>query len=72
MRRHESIDPGRSHTFTNGVTLMTGGSQRITATEIRVLGLNGTADVKVSARTTCRQTSRRLAVHSGQLDLFGQ
>lgn len=40
-----------SHTFTNGVTLMTAGSQSITATAFGAFGLNGTANVTVSATT---------------------
>ena len=36
-----------SHTFTNGVTLGTPGSQTITATVIGAPGLNGTANVTV-------------------------
>ena len=42
-----------SHTFTNGVTLMTAGSQSITATVVGAPGINGTADVTVSATTIC-------------------
>jgi hypothetical protein len=41
-----------SHTFTNGVTLKTAGSQSITATTIGASALNGTATVTVSAATT--------------------
>lgn len=67
-----TVSDAGSHTFTNGATLMTAGSQSITATEIGVPGLNGTANVTVSATTTTTQTSGTLAVHSGQLDLFGQ
>jgi hypothetical protein len=37
-----------SHTFTNGATLMTAGNQSITATEVGVPGLNGTAYITVS------------------------
>jgi len=44
-----------SHSFTNGVTLMTAGSQRITATGIGVPGLNGTANVTVSLTTAADQ-----------------
>lgn len=38
-----------SHTFTNGVTLNTPGSQTITATVIGAPGLNATATVTISA-----------------------
>jgi hypothetical protein len=48
-----------SHTFTNGVTLMTAGSQRITATGIGVPGLNGTANVTVSLTTAADQMALR-------------
>jgi len=41
-----------SHTFTNGVTLMTAGSQSLTATCIEVPSLTATANVTVSAMTT--------------------
>ncbi len=44
-----------SHTFTNGITLMTAGSQSITATVIGASGINGTANVTVSAATTATQ-----------------
>ncbi len=40
-----------SHTFTNGVTLRTVGSQTITVIDIGAPGLNGTATVTVSAST---------------------
>lgn len=40
---------GGSHTFTNGVTLNTPGSQTITATVIGAPGLNASATVIVSA-----------------------
>lgn len=40
-----------SHTFTNGVTLMTAGNQSITATVIGAPGLNGTTNVTVLAAT---------------------
>jgi hypothetical protein len=45
-----------SHTFTNGVTLMTAGSQSITATAIGAAGLTGRANVTVSATTTAAQS----------------
>src|ERR1035438_2604194 len=45
-----------SHTFTNGVTLMTAGSQSITATVIGAAGLTGSASVTVSATTTAAQS----------------
>ena len=48
-----------SHTFTNGVTLMTAGSQRITATGIGVPGLNGTSNVTVSLTIAAYQTVSR-------------
>ncbi len=38
-----------SHTFTDGVTLMTPGSQSITATVSGAPGINGTANVTVDA-----------------------
>jgi hypothetical protein len=44
-----------SHTFTNGVTLMTAGSQSITATVIGASALTATANVTVSATTTATQ-----------------
>jgi hypothetical protein len=44
-----------SHTFTNGVILTTAGSQSITATAVGASGLNGTANVTVSATTTATQ-----------------
>jgi hypothetical protein len=44
-----------SHTFTNGVILMSAGSQSITATAIGASGLNGTANVTASAATTATQ-----------------
>jgi hypothetical protein len=44
-----------SHTFTNGVTLMTAGSQSITATVVGAAGLNGSANVTVTATTTVSQ-----------------
>jgi hypothetical protein len=40
-----------SHTFTNGVTLMTPGSQSITATIIGATAITGTANVTVPAAT---------------------
>ena len=45
-----------SHTFTNGVTLMTAGSQSITATVIGAAGLTGSTNVTVSATTTAAQS----------------
>jgi hypothetical protein len=45
-----------SHTFTNGVTLMTAGNQSITATVIGAPGLNGTTNVIVSAATALAQS----------------
>jgi hypothetical protein len=45
-----------SHTFTNGVTLMTAGSQSITATAIGASGLTGGTNVTVSATTTTAQS----------------
>lgn len=44
-----------SHTFTNGVTLMTTGSQSITATIVKASALTATANVTVSATTTASQ-----------------
>jgi hypothetical protein len=46
-----------SHAYTNGVTLMTAGSQTITATEIGVPGLHGTAYITVSAPTVAQLTA---------------
>lgn len=43
-----------SHTFTNGVTLRTAGSQTITGTVIGAPGINGTASVTVSAANAMR------------------
>jgi hypothetical protein len=43
-----------SHTFTNGVTLMTPGSQSITATAPNATPITGTATVMVSVATTDR------------------
>jgi hypothetical protein len=45
-----------SHTFTNGVTLMTLGTQSITATVIGASALTATAKVTVSATTTATQS----------------
>ena len=44
-----------SHTFTNGVALMTAGSQSITATVIGAPGLTATANVTVAATSTAMQ-----------------
>ena len=44
-----------SHTFTNGVTLMTAGSQTVTATIIDASALTATANVTVS--TTTKQSN---------------
>jgi hypothetical protein len=40
-----------SHTFTNGVTLMTAGSQSITATDTVASSITGTTNVMVTAAT---------------------
>ena len=40
------------HTFTNGVTLMSAGSQRITASAVGATGLTGSANVTVSTTST--------------------
>lgn len=48
--RFTAADSG-SHTFTNGVTLMTAGSQSITATCVVAASITGTANVTVSATT---------------------
>jgi hypothetical protein len=45
-----------SHTFTNGVTLMTDGSQSVTATIIGASALNATANLTVSATSTAAQS----------------
>jgi hypothetical protein len=45
-----------SHTFTNGVTLMTAGTQSITATVHGASALTATAKVTVSATTTAKQS----------------
>ncbi|SPF32267.1 hypothetical protein SBA1_1040035 [Candidatus Sulfotelmatobacter kueseliae] len=44
-----------SHTFTNGVTLMKVGNQSITAIIIGAPGINGSANVTVSATTIAMQ-----------------
>jgi len=44
-----NVNDGGSHTFTDGVTLMTPGSQSVTATVIGAAGLNGSANVTVTA-----------------------
>jgi len=44
-----------SHTFTNGVTLMTVGSQSITATVVGAPGLTATANVTVSATSVAAE-----------------
>lgn len=41
-----------SHTFTNGVTLMTPGSQSVTATDVFGTPITGTANIMVSAAPT--------------------
>ena len=45
-----------SHTFTDGVILMTPGSQSITATIIGAPGINGTVSLTVSAKTAPMQS----------------
>ena len=45
-----------SHTFSNGVILNTSGPQSITATAIGAQGLNGTANILVSAPATAIRT----------------
>jgi hypothetical protein len=54
-----------SHTFSNGVILTTAGSQSITATAVGASGLNGTANVTVSATTTATQFSAKRALQPG-------
>jgi hypothetical protein len=49
--RFTAADAG-SHTFTNGVTLMTAGTQSITATDTVASSISGTVNVTVSAATT--------------------
>ncbi len=44
-----------SHTFANGITLMTAGSQHITATDTTASVLTATADVSVSSATSTRK-----------------
>jgi hypothetical protein len=44
-----------SHTFTNGVTLMTAGGQSITATDTIASSITATVNVPVSAATTATQ-----------------
>ncbi len=44
-----------SHAFTNGVTLMTAGSQSMTATDIIAPSITATGSVAVTAATTDRQ-----------------
>lgn len=46
-----------SHTFTNGVTLMTAGSQSVRVTDIIASSITATANVSVTAATTDRQFS---------------
>jgi hypothetical protein len=46
-----------SHTFTNGVTLMTPGSQSITATDPNATPITGTTNVMVIAATTYAATT---------------
>jgi hypothetical protein len=50
-----TVNDAGSHTFPNGVTLKTPGSQSITATVVGGPGINGTANVTVSAPTTVTQ-----------------
>lgn len=50
-----SANDSGSHTFVNGVTLMTAGSQSITATIIGASGLTATANLTVSAMSTAAQ-----------------
>ena len=58
-----------SHTFTNGVTLMTAGSQSITATAIGAAGLTGSAKITVSAVTTATQFNASTALRDRQVSL---
>jgi hypothetical protein len=44
-----------SHTFTNGVTLMTAGSQSITTSDINASSITATVNVPVSTATTATQ-----------------
>lgn len=44
-----------SHTFTNGATLMTAGSQSITASVIGAPGISGTVNITVTAMTSAAQ-----------------
>jgi hypothetical protein len=55
-----NVNDGGSHTFTDGVTLMTPGSQSITATVIGAAGLNGSANVTVTAATTASQSMTKI------------
>ena len=45
-----------SHTFTNGVTLMTAGTQSIAASAVGAAGLNGSANVSVTAAQSATGT----------------
>lgn len=45
-----------SHTFTDGVTLMTPGSQSLTATVVGAAGLNGSANVTVTPAATASES----------------
>jgi hypothetical protein len=58
-----TTDDAGSHTFTNGVTLMTVGNQSITATIKDASALTATANVTVSAPTTVSQPQGKRALH---------
>jgi hypothetical protein len=49
------------HTFTNGVTLVTAGSQSITATDTNTSGINGSASLTVAAAAAAHFTVAALA-----------
>ena len=55
-----------SHTFTDGVTLMTPGNQSITATVVGAEGLNGSANVTVTAAETASQSMTRFSKTAGR------
>ncbi len=56
-----------SHTFTNGVTLMTLGKQSITATVSGAPGINGTAEVTVTSANAAREsTASDASIATGQ------
>lgn len=57
-----------SHTFINGVTLMTDGSQTITGTDVGAPGINGTASITVSPPNFAQLTASESS-HFGRLHM---